>query len=137
MQGLAKEPEFVILLLDSPLLKQLAKVTASATYQLAQQVAVLVQYIALNSSPEQLPAADIKPIMRSLAELSLKSNDRFLQAAVGSAACSLPASVLLPDAKPPLPSPPCTPPPPPLPLSKFVWDAMGYENLPNRLSAVV
>ena len=137
MQEVAKEPAFVTLLLDSPLFKQLTKVTASATDQLAQQIAVLVQYMALNTTPEQLPAADIKPIMRSLAEQSLKSTDRCLQAAVGSAACSLPPSLLLPDVKPPLPSPPRTPPPPPLPLSKFIWDAMGYENLPDQQSAAV
>jgi len=115
----------------------LAKVTASATDQLAQQIAVLLQYMALNTTSEQLPAADIKPIMRSLAEQSLRSDDRFLQAAVGSAACSLPPPLLLPDVKPPLPSPPRTPPPPPLPLSKFIWDAMGYENLPDQPSAAV
>ncbi|DBB06545.1 TPA: hypothetical protein ACH3X1_012086 [Trebouxia sp. C0004] len=137
LQELAKEPAFVTLLLNSPLFKQLAKVAVSATDQLAQQIALLVQYMALNTTPEQLPAADIKPIMRSLAGQSLKSDDRFLQAAVGSAACSLPPSLLLPDVKPPLPSPPCTPPPPPLPLSKFIWDAMGYEKLPDQQSAAV
>ncbi len=137
IQELAKEPAFVSRLLDSPLLKQLAKVTATATDQLAQQLAVLLQYIVLNSSSDQLPSADVKAIMRSLAELSVRSDDRLLQAAVGSAGCSLPASLLLPDVKPPLPSPPCTPPPPPLPVSKFIWDAMGYESLPAQQSVVV
>ena len=117
--------------------KQLVTVLASATAQLAQQIAVLVQYIALNSTPEQLPSADIKPLMRRLAEQSLNSDDAFLQAAVGSAACSLPLSMLLPDVKPPLPSPPRTPPPPPLPVSKFIWDAMGYESLPTQQSVAV
>lgn len=101
----------------------------SPTDQLVQHIAVLLQYMALNTEPDQLPAAEVKAVFSSLAQYSLKSNSQLLQAAVGSAACSLPASLLLPDVKPPLPSPPRMPPPPPLPLSKFIWDTMDYEGL--------
>lgn len=125
------------LLLQEPLLKQLPKVLLSATKQLVQQAAVLLQYMALNAGANQLPAAEVKAVMRSLAEHSMKCDDQLVQAAVGCAACSLPPSLLLPDVQPPLPSPPCTPPPPPLPLSKFIWDAMGYDSLPAQQSAVV
>ena len=116
------------LLLKGPLLKQLPKVLISAPDQLVQETAVLLQYMALNTDPNQLPATEVKAVMSSLAAHALKSDDHCLQAAVGSAACSLPPALLLPDAKPPLPSPPRTPPPPPLPCSKFIWDAMGYEH---------
>ncbi|KAL3154190.1 hypothetical protein ABBQ32_013704 [Trebouxia sp. C0010 RCD-2024] len=132
LQELAKEPALVAFLLKGPLLKQLSKILVSPTDQLVQHSAVLLQYMALNAEPDQLPAAEVKAVMSSLAQHSLKSGSQLLQAAVGSAACSLPASLLLPDAKPPLPSPSKTPPPPPLPLSKFIWDAMEYENLAQQ-----
>ena len=127
MQGLAKSPELVKALLSSTLLPHVAKLLTSASDKLAREVAVLVQYMALNSSPDQLPSADLKAVMHSLAQQSLQSADQLLQAAVGSAACSLPVSLFMPDVRPPLPSPPQTPPPPPLPVSKFIWDAMDYD----------
>ena len=136
-QELAKEPALVLLLLKGPLLKHLAKILLSPSDQLVQHAAVLLQYIALNAQTDQLPAAEVKAVMSSLAQYSLISNDQVLQTAVGSAACSLPPFLLLPAVKPPLPSPPATPPPPPLPLSKFIWDAMDYDQLsPKQFAAV-
>ena len=135
-QELAKEPALVVLLLKGPLLKHLAKILLSPTDQLVQHIAVLLQYMALNAQTDQLPAAEIKAVLSSLAQHSLKSDNQVLQTAVGSAACSLPPSLLLPDVKPPLPSPPKTPAPPPLPLSKFIWDAMDYDKSPRQLAAV-
>lgn len=136
-QELAKEPALVLLLLKGPLLKHLAKILLSPTDQLVQHAAVLLQYVALNAQPDQLPAAEVKAVMSSLAQHSLNTDNQVLQTAVGSAACSLPPFLLLPDVKPPLPSPPKTPPPPPLPLSKFIWDAMDYDKLSPKQSAVV
>lgn len=135
-QELAKEPALVVLLLKGPLLKHLAKILLSPTDQLVQHTAVLLQFMALNAQTGQLPAAEIKAVMSSLAQHSLKSDNQVLQTAVGSAACSLPPSLLLPDVKPPLPSPPKTPPPPPLPLSKFIWDAMDYDTSPKQFAVV-
>ena len=137
VQELAKEPAMVAFLLKGPLLEHLSKILLSPTDQLVQHAAVLLQYMALNSEPDQLPAAEVKAVMSSLAQHSLKSDNQCIQAAVGSAACSLPPSLLLPDVMPPLPSPPQTPPPPPLPLSKFIWDAMEYEDLAPQKFAVV
>ncbi len=135
-QELAKEPALVTLLLKGPLLKHLAKSLLSPTDQLVQHAAVLLQYMALNAQPDQLLAAEIKAVMSSLAQYSLMSDNWLLKTAVGSAACSLPPALLLPDVKPPLPSPPKTPPPPPLPLSKFIWDAMDYEKSSPKQFAV-
>ena len=135
-QELAKEPALVTLLLKGPLLKYLAKSLLSPTDQLVQHAAMLLQYMALNAQPDQLPAAEVKAVMSSLAQYSLSSDNWLLRTAVGSAACSLPPALLLPDVKPPLPSPPKTPPPPPLPLSKFIWDAMDYEKSSPKQFAV-
>ena len=135
-QELAKEPALVTVLLKGPLLKHLAKSLQAPTDQLVQHAAVLLQYMALNAQPDQLPAAEIKAVMSSLAQSSLSSDSWLLRTAVGSAACSLPPALLLPDVKPPLPSPPKTPLPPPLPLSKFIWDAMDYEESSPKQFAV-
>lgn len=137
VQELAKEPAMVAFLSKGLLLEHLSKILLSPTDQLVQHTAVLLQYMALNSEPDLLPAAEVKAVMRSLAQHSLKSDNQFIQAAVGSAACSLRPSLLLPDVIQPLPSPPQTPPPPPLPLSKFIWDAMEYEDLAPQKFAVV
>lgn len=128
VQELAKEPAIVTQLLQSTFLSRVAKLIGTASEQTAEQWAVLLQSMALNCLPEQLPIADIKPVMRALATMTVKSDNHYLQGAVGSLACSLPPATLLPDVRPPLPTPPATPPPPPLPLSKFIWEAMDYSH---------
>ena len=128
VQELAKEPVVVTQLLQSVFLQRVAKLLETASEQTAEQWAVLLQSMALNCLPEELPIEAIKPVIRSLATISVKSENQHLQAAVGSFACSLPPATLLPDVRPPLPTPPATPPPPPLPVSKFIWEAMDYSH---------
>ena len=128
MQELAKEPVVVTQLLQSVFLQRMAKLVETCSEQTAEQWAVLLQNMALNCLPAELPIADIKPVMRSLATMTVKSENQYLRVAVGSLACSLPPATLLPDVRPPLPTPPATPPPPPLPVSKFIWEAMDYSH---------
>lgn len=129
MQEAAMEPAAASQMLQSAMLKHVAKFIVTATDQSAEQCAVMLQCMALNNTAAQLLAVDeIRPLMRSLAAFSLKSGSKYLQAAVGYFACSLPPAMLLPDVRPPLPTPPATPAPPPLPLSKFVWEEMDYDH---------